>query len=91
MKVFPVWGLANITQSYSLLDGQLCNLRVFGEKIVEAAVYFARGGDWMYVALLVHVVVSMEVVLLLPFTKFAHAVYRPIALFTHNLIRSRVG
>ena len=53
--------------------------------------YLSRGADWMYVALLVHVVVSMEVVVLLPFTKFAHAVYRPIALFVHNFIRLRVG
>ncbi len=56
--------------------------------VVEAAVYLPSGANWMYVALLVHVVVSMEVVLLLPFTKFAHSVYRPVALFLHNYIRS---
>jgi len=55
--------------------------------VVEAAVYLPTGADWMYVALLIHVVVSMEVALLLPFTKFAHAVYRPIALFLHNYLR----
>jgi nitrate reductase gamma subunit/ferredoxin len=55
--------------------------------VVEVAVYLPSGANWMYVALLVHVVVSMEVVLLLPFTKFAHAVYRPVALFLHNYLK----
>ena len=39
MKVLPLWGLADITQGYTFLGGQLCNLTVFGKKIVEAAVY----------------------------------------------------
>ena len=35
-------------------------------------------GYWLF---LVHVAVAMELVLLAPFTKLAHAVYRPVALF----------
>lgn len=53
--------------------------------IVEITVYFPEGATWIYIAFLVHVVVGMEVVVLLPFTKFAHAIYRPVALFIHNL------
>jgi hypothetical protein len=55
--------------------------------IVEITVYLPHGATWIYIALLIHVVISMEVVILLPFTKFAHAIYRPTALFIHNLIR----
>jgi hypothetical protein len=32
-------------------------------------------------------VVAMEVIVLLPFTKFAHSVYRPLALLVHELSR----
>jgi len=55
--------------------------------VVEISLYLPRGAAWMYVALLVHAVLGMEVVILMPFTKLAHAVYRPVALFIHNLIR----
>jgi hypothetical protein len=48
--------------------------------LVEVALYLPRGAVWAYVLFLVHVVIGMEIVLLFPFTKFAHAVYRPIAL-----------
>ena len=37
---------------------------------------------------LFHVAVAMELVLLAPFMKLAHAVYRPIALFFVALARS---
>ena len=37
---------------------------------------------------LVHVAVAMELVLLAPFTKFAHAIYRPVALFFVALAQS---
>ena len=36
---------------------------------------------WGYWVFLFHVAVAMELVLLAPFMKLAHAVYRPIALF----------
>jgi ferredoxin len=53
--------------------------------IVELALYLPRGAVWGYVIFLIHVVLGMEIVLLFPFTKFAHAVYRPIALFVQEL------
>jgi nitrate reductase gamma subunit len=34
---------------------------------------------------IVHVAFSMVLVLLLPFTKFAHAIYRIVALYIHAL------
>ncbi len=37
------------------------------------------------VVFVIHTVISMELVLLLIFTKFAHAVYRPVVLFIHYL------
>lgn len=54
--------------------------------IVEISVYLQGGATWICIVLLLHVIVSMEVVILLPVTKFAHAIYRPIALFIHNFI-----
>ena len=53
--------------------------------LVEVALYLPRGAVWAYVLFLVHVVIGMEIVLLFPFTKFAHAVYRPIALLLQEL------
>jgi nitrate reductase gamma subunit len=58
--------------------------------IVEFELYLSHGTVWGYVLFLVHVVIGMEIVLLFPFTKFAHAVYRPIALVVQELsARSR--
>jgi hypothetical protein len=51
--------------------------------IVEISVYLPSGSVGAYVVFLVHVVGAMMLVLLLPFTKFAHAVLRPVALFIH--------
>jgi ferredoxin/nitrate reductase gamma subunit len=55
--------------------------------LVEFALYLPRGAIWAYVLFLAHVVVGMEIVLLFPFTKFAHAVYRPVALLVQELAR----
>jgi nitrate reductase gamma subunit len=57
--------------------------------LVEVALYLPRGPVWAYVLFLVHVVIGMEIVLLFPFTKFAHAVYRPIALLVQELAPSQ--
>jgi heterodisulfide reductase subunit C len=57
--------------------------------IVEIGVYLPTGPFWAYVVFLVHVVAAMMLVLLVPFTKFAHAVLRPVALFIHELKASR--
>ncbi|MBN2556200.1 MAG: 4Fe-4S dicluster domain-containing protein [Anaerolineales bacterium] len=56
----------------------------FSGFIVEISLYLpeALWGRWM---LLAHVGISMELLLLLPFTKFAHAIYRTAALFMHEL------
>jgi hypothetical protein len=53
--------------------------------VVEIELYLPRGTVWGYVIFLVHVVLGMEIVLLFPFTKFAHAVFRPIALLMQEL------
>lgn len=57
--------------------------------IVEIAVYLPPGSGGAYIVFLVHVVAAMMLVLLLPFTKFAHAVLRPVALFIHELKAKR--
>ena len=59
--------------------------------IVEVGVYLCCGMPWMYATFLIHVVLGMEVVVLLPFTKFAHAVYRPIGLWTSNWYAAKRG
>ena len=48
---------------------------------LELALYLPAAPAWGYVVFLFHVALAMELVLLAPFTKFAHVVYRPIALF----------
>jgi nitrate reductase gamma subunit len=49
--------------------------------ILEVALYLPQAPVWGYWMMLVHVVVAMELVLLAPFTKFAHVFYRTAALF----------
>lgn len=55
--------------------------------VLEVALYLPTMSAWGYIVFLVHVVVAMEVIVLLPFTKFAHSVYRPLALLIHELSR----
>jgi nitrate reductase gamma subunit/ferredoxin len=85
------WTGPNKYFSHSLLSDWLFLWLLFLTGVtgfaVEVSDYFAAGAAWMYVVLLLHVVVGMEVVILLPFTKFAHAIYRPVALFVHNYVR----
>jgi ferredoxin len=52
---------------------------------LEVAVTLRTAGPVQDIVLLVHAAMAMEVVLLLVFTKMAHIVYRPIALFVHFL------
>ena len=47
-----------------------------------AAVVWTRASR---IAFLVHVALAMELALLVPFTKFAHAAYRPVSLFLQSL------
>jgi nitrate reductase gamma subunit len=48
---------------------------------LELALYLSSSPWWGYWMLLLHVSVAMELVLLLPFTKFAHVIYRTVALY----------
>jgi nitrate reductase gamma subunit len=52
---------------------------------IEIALYLPNAPAWGYWVFLFHVAVAMELMLLLPFTKFAHAMYRPVALFFYAL------
>ncbi len=52
--------------------------------IVEITVYLPSASPPAYAIFLVHMVGAMTLVLSLPFTKFAHAVLRPVALFIHE-------
>jgi nitrate reductase gamma subunit len=54
---------------------------------IELALYLPGAPAWGYWLFLVHVAVAMELVLLAPFMKLAHAVYRPVALFFVSLAR----
>jgi len=53
--------------------------------MLEIAVYLPTPAPWAYWTLLSHISVAAELLLLLPFTKFAHAIYRTIALYFHAL------
>ena len=48
---------------------------------LELALYLPSAPAWGYWVFLLHVAVAMELVLLAPFMKLSHAIYRPIALF----------
>jgi ferredoxin len=54
---------------------------------IELALYLPSAPAWGYWLFLVHVATAMELVLLAPFMKLAHAVYRPVALFFVALSR----
>ena len=55
--------------------------------VLELALYLPEAPAWGYWVFLFHVAVAMELVLLAPFMKLAHAFYRPIALFFLALAR----
>jgi quinone-modifying oxidoreductase, subunit QmoC len=60
--------------------------------VIELALYLPQTPMWGYVLFLVHVGIAMELVLLVPFTKFAHVIYRPVSLFLSALAeRGRAG
>ena len=52
---------------------------------LEIGLYLPSPPMWGYWMFLFHVAVSMELVLLLPFSKFAHAIYRTAALYVNAL------
>ena len=55
---------------------------------LELALYLPDAPAWGYWVFLFHVAVALELVLLAPFMKFAHAVYRPVALIFLALAQS---
>jgi ferredoxin len=52
---------------------------------LEVGLYLPQVPQWGYPMFLVHVGVAMALVLLVPFGKFAHVLYRPVALFAIRL------
>jgi len=54
--------------------------------IVTAMVYVPENllPSWAHWTLIIHIVVAAELLLMLPFSKFAHALYRPIALWLYE-------
>jgi ferredoxin len=71
-----------------LLLGLLWSVALTGF-LLEIAVYQPTGSTWGYAVFLVHVVLALELLILLPFTKFAHMFYRPLALWVFNLSSKR--
>jgi len=53
--------------------------------IIEIALYLPGAPRWGYWMFIFHVAVSMTLLLLLSFTKFAHAIYRTVALYIQAL------
>lgn len=52
---------------------------------LEISLYLSQTPVWAYGVMLFHVAIAMELVLLAPVTKFAHAFYRTVALYAHAL------
>jgi nitrate reductase gamma subunit len=53
--------------------------------VLEVAIYLPQPHAWSYWMLLAHLIVVGELLILLPFSKFAHAIYRTAALYIHAL------
>jgi hypothetical protein len=49
------------------------------------SVYLSDNNLVSQIVLLIHTVMAMELLLLFAFSKFAHVLYRPLALFFHHL------
>ena len=57
--------------------------------MLELADYSPLAGRWVQVVFLGHIALAMELILLLPFTKLAHIVYRPAAIWFTEFRRLR--
>ena len=56
--------------------------------LTEVVIYLPRPSPAAYFIFLVHVVLAMDLIALVPATKFAHVVYRPLALALHHWLRA---
>lgn len=59
--------------------------------LIEVALYAPPTPTWGYSVFVVHVAVAMVLLVLVPFSKFAHVMYRPIALFFYGLAKGKVA
>ncbi len=57
--------------------------------LTELSLYVPGGASFGYGLFVAHVALALDLLVLLPFMKFAHVVYRPVALFFHALARAR--
>jgi nitrate reductase gamma subunit len=57
----------------------------------EVVAYLPRGPVWGYLIFLIHTILALELMLLVPFTKFSHVIYRPVALYLHAVLLRRRG
>lgn len=89
MIIFKRWRHADEASLYStpsdwafLILIWLAGMSGFG---LEVSIYLPQPYAWGYWMLLGHLVIVGELLILLPFTKFAHALYRTAALYVHAL------
>jgi len=59
--------------------------------LLEVMVYLPRVGSFGYATFVFHVALAMELLVLLPFTKFAHALYRPLAYWIYHFRLARAA
>jgi ferredoxin len=59
--------------------------------ILTAAIYLPTSGSWLYIVFLIHVILAMELLILMPFTKFAHAIYRTVAIWFQHFRNLRIA
>jgi ferredoxin len=52
--------------------------------IIEIGFYADITDDWMYFTFYLHLVVAAVLLFMIPFTKFSHLLYRPMALWIHK-------
>jgi ferredoxin len=58
--------------------------------VLTAAIYLPTDGSWLYIVFLAHVILAMELLILMPFTKFAHAIYRTAAIWFQYFRKLRI-
>jgi nitrate reductase gamma subunit/ferredoxin len=59
--------------------------------VLELALYLPQAPVWGYWVFLFHVAVAMELVILAPFMKLAHVIYRPVGLYFYALSPTKGG